>query len=195
MTSTSSSSLRPIPSGRLGASDVIRRIRSVRFTKWTLGFRQFSFHLTIRVSTGPQLGGFAVPCLSGHAVFPSSFRLQVNRMTQEHPSGLLLTESGIQHRVPRRTLSTHPAQASDNAPAWHDRARFHRPTTPLTERGLPIGLGVDRDGTSTEPATEDRRGPHHGRCRPRQICFAPQPVGYRFPSADTRGKSARFRAG
>jgi len=30
-------------------------------------------------------------------------------MTQEHPSGLLLTESGIQHRVPRRTLSPHTA--------------------------------------------------------------------------------------
>jgi hypothetical protein len=95
-------------------------------------------------------------------------------MTQEHSSGLLLTESGIQHRVPRRTLSMHPAQASDNAPAWHDRARFHRPTTPLTERGRPIGLGVNLDGTTAEPATEDRRGPHHGRCRPRQICFAPR---------------------
>jgi hypothetical protein len=67
-----------------------------------------------------------------------------------------------------------PAQASDNAPAWHDRARFHRPTTPLTERGRPIGLGVNLDGTSTEPATEHRRGTHHGRCRPRQICFAPR---------------------
>ena len=45
---------------------------------------------------------------------------------------------------------------------------------PFTERGLPIGLGVNLDGTSTEPATEDRLGPHHGRCRPRQICFAPR---------------------
>src|SRR6516165_5944935 len=68
----------------------------------------------------------------------------------------------------------HPAQASANAPAWHDRARFHRPTTPLTERGCPIGLGVNLDGTTAEPATEDRRGPHHGRCRPRRICFAPR---------------------
>ena len=39
-----------------------------------------------------------------HALFPSSFRLQVNRMTQEHPSGLLLTASGIQHRVPRQDV-------------------------------------------------------------------------------------------
>src|SRR5215470_13617494 len=54
----------------------------------------------------------------------------------------------------------HPAQASDNAPAWHDRARFHRPTTPLAERGRLIGLGVNLDGTTAEPATEDRRRLH-----------------------------------
>jgi len=30
-------------------------------------------------------------------------------MTQEHSSELLLTESGIQHRVPRRTVSKHTA--------------------------------------------------------------------------------------
>src|SRR5262249_27070438 len=101
------------------------------------------------------------PPLLRHALFPSGFRLQVNRMTQERSSGLLLTVSGIQHRVPRRTLSTHPAQASNNASAWHDRARFHRPTTPLTRRGLPIGLGVDLDVTAPVPVTEDRRGPHH----------------------------------
>src|SRR4051794_25303983 len=37
-------------------------------------------------------------------------------MTQEHSSGLLLTASGIQHRVPRRTLAPHTAQAFTNAP-------------------------------------------------------------------------------
>src|SRR4029453_15978038 len=31
-------------------------------------------------------------------------------MTQESPFELLLTQSRIQHRVPRRTLSPHPAQ-------------------------------------------------------------------------------------
>ena len=62
----------------------------------------------------------------------------------------------------------------NNASAGYDRVRLRRPTTPLTRRGLPIGLGVNLDGTTAEPATEDRRGPHHGRCRPRQICFAPQ---------------------
>jgi hypothetical protein len=32
-------------------------------------------------------------------------------MTQKHSSELLLTVSGIQHRVPRRTLSPHTATA------------------------------------------------------------------------------------
>jgi hypothetical protein len=146
----------------------------VRFHHWRLGFRQSSFRPITRVLQDHVFSASQHLLLLGHALFPSGFRLQVNPMTQKRPSEFLLTESGIQHYVPRRTLSTHPAQASDNAPAWHDRARFHRPTTPLTERGRPIGLGVNLDGTSTEPATEDRRGPHHGRCRPRQICFAPR---------------------
>src|SRR5262245_33135559 len=68
----------------------------------------------------------------------------------------------------------HPTQAADNAPTWHDGARLHRPTTPLTYRARHTGLVVNLDGTSTGPATEDRRGPHHGRCRPRPICFAPR---------------------
>ena len=84
----------------------------------------------------------------------------------------LTSLNGALPSEPYMHLSTHTAQALNNAPAWHDRARFHRPTTPLTERGRPIGLGVNLDGTSTEPTTEDRRGPHHGRCRPRHICFA-----------------------
>ena len=49
------------------------------------------------------------PRFSDMLFSPPAFRLQVNRMTQEHPSGLLLTESGIQHRVPRRTVSEYPA--------------------------------------------------------------------------------------
>jgi len=34
-------------------------------------------------------------------------------MAQEHPSKFLLAVPGIQHRVTRRTLSTHTAQAVD----------------------------------------------------------------------------------
>jgi hypothetical protein len=146
----------------------------VRLHRWGLGFRQCSFRPITRVLRDDTFSVFQWPPLFRHAPFPSSFRLQVSRMTQEQPSELLLTESGIQHRVPRRTLSTHTAQALNNASAGYDRVRLRRPTTPLTRRGLPIGLGVNLDGTTAEPATEDRRGPHHGRCRPRQICFAPQ---------------------
>src|SRR5262245_22133142 len=40
---------------------------------------------------------------------PLGFHPQVSRMTQKHSSKLLLTASGIQHRVPRRTLSPHTA--------------------------------------------------------------------------------------
>jgi hypothetical protein len=48
-----------------------------------------------------------------HALFPSGFRLQVNPMTQKRPSEFLLTTSGIQHDVPRRTFSR--IQLSDKA--------------------------------------------------------------------------------
>src|SRR3954468_21844146 len=51
-------------------------------------------------------------------------------------------------------LSTHTAQASDNAPAEYEPARLRRPTTPLPERGALIGLGVNLSVTATGPATE-----------------------------------------
>src|SRR5262245_7266356 len=51
-------------------------------------------------------------------------------------------------------VSTHAAQALNNAPARYDRAQLRWPTTPLTGRGCPIGLGVNLDVTATGPATE-----------------------------------------
>jgi hypothetical protein len=45
-------------------------------------------------------------------------------MTQKHPSELLLTVSGIQHRVPRRTLATHPALLT------RPKAALHQPVPP-----------------------------------------------------------------
>src|SRR5262245_25016378 len=45
------------------------------------------------------------------------------------------------------------AQASNNVPARYDPVRLRRPTTPLTGRGHPIGLG-DLSVTAAEPATE-----------------------------------------
>src|SRR5262249_19788960 len=49
-----------------------------------------------------------------------------------------------QHPLPEELLgylSTQAAQASNNVPAWYDPVRLRRPTTPLTGRGHPIGLG------------------------------------------------------
>src|SRR5262245_23612611 len=94
-------------------------------------------------------------------------------------------------------VSTHAAQALNNAPARYDRAQLRWPTTPLTGRGCPIGLGVNLDVTATGPApeigggrtSEDRYDPADRSALP------PAPVGCRFTSANTRGKSARFRAG
>jgi hypothetical protein len=46
------------------------------------------------------------------------------------------------------------AQASNNVPARYDPARLRRPTTPLTGRGRPMGLGVHLSVTAAEPAPE-----------------------------------------
>jgi hypothetical protein len=103
-----------------------------------------------------ELGSIAL--LSVGAAGTASAIVSANR---HRPSRSRVRRWGRPHPLPSEPdghLWMHPAQASDNAPAWHDRARFHRPTTPLTERGRPIGLGVNLDGTSTEPATEYRRG-------------------------------------
>ena len=43
---------------------------------------------------------------------PLQLSLSGQSMTQESPFELLLTVSRMQHRVPRRTVSLHPAQAS-----------------------------------------------------------------------------------
>src|SRR5438552_12047391 len=80
------------------------------------------------------------PRFSDMLFSPPAFRLQVNRMTQEHSSGLLLTASGIQHRVPRRTLAPHTAQAFTNAP---------RGTRPLWQR--PSRSAPGADGPSARP--------------------------------------------
>ena len=84
---------------------------SVRFHPWRLGFRQSSFHPIARVLQDDPFSVFQRLPLFRHAPFPSSFHLRVNRMTQKFPSDLLLTASRIQHRVPRRTVSPHTAQA------------------------------------------------------------------------------------
>src|SRR3954447_23267044 len=93
----------------LGHCDLGAVAAGVRFHHWRLGFRQFSFRPITRVLQDHVFSVFQHLLLLEHAVFPSGFRLQVNPMTQKRPSEFLLTESGIQHHVPRRTLSPHPA--------------------------------------------------------------------------------------
>ncbi len=88
------------------------------FPRWGLGFRQCSIRPIRRASRGGALGAFSQPPLFRHALFPSGFRLQVNPMAQEHSSKFLLAVPGIQHRVTRRTLSTHPALQYDLAQTW-----------------------------------------------------------------------------
>src|SRR5262249_36529150 len=71
--------------------------------------------------------------LFGHTVVPSGFRLQVNPMTQEPPSEFLLITSGIQHRVPRRTLLVHPAFQLTRI-----SLRWHLPNPESTTAALPL---------------------------------------------------------
>jgi len=84
--------------------------RSVRFHRWGLRCRQSSFHPIMRALQDGTISVFWPLPLFRHALVPSGFRFQVNRMTQKPPFELLLTGSRIQSRVPRRTLSPHTAQ-------------------------------------------------------------------------------------
>ena len=124
----------------LGHCDAGAVAVGVRFHHWGLGFRQCSFRPITRASRDGIVNAFGCLPLLWHALFPSSFRLQVNQTAQKPPSEFLLTASGIQHRVPRRTVSSHTAQAWVNAP--------------VGIRGCPIGLGANLDVTSAGPATE-----------------------------------------
>ena len=91
----------------LGTSDFSRRIRAVVFTEWTLGFKRYSLHHVSRVSTVLRPGGFVVFGLSEHAAFPSSFRFQVDSVTQGHCTQPFPCCTGINYLVARRT---HPNQ-------------------------------------------------------------------------------------
>jgi hypothetical protein len=73
---------------------------------WELGFRQFSFDHTVRISHHLLLAIFRAPMLFTQAFVPSAFRLQVSVMIQECSSKFFPTESGIPGRVTRRTQCT-----------------------------------------------------------------------------------------
>src|SRR5512135_69524 len=91
----------------------------VRFLRWRLGFRQFSFRPIVRALQGNTFNAFQRSPLLRQAVFPSGFRFQVGRMAQKSSSELLVTASRIQHRVKRRTLSI-----SSGSPVVDSQDRF-----------------------------------------------------------------------
>jgi hypothetical protein len=108
------------------------------------------------VSLSPYRTGLAGPHRTRLPMFPAfptcSCPLRLSplgeSMTQESPFALLLTVSRIQHRVPRRTLSPHPARQFPVFPApgstpWHGRMfrivsalRISRPFAPFPEGNL-----------------------------------------------------------
>src|SRR5260370_30760193 len=79
----------------LGHCDIGAVAVGVRFHHWGLGFRQSSFRLITRASRDDIINAFGCLPLLWHALFPSSFRLQVNQMAQKLPSEFLLTRSAI----------------------------------------------------------------------------------------------------
>jgi hypothetical protein len=124
---------------------------SVRFHRWRLGFKQCSFRLIARALQDKTLSVFEPFPLLQHALFPYGFRFQVNRMAQRYPSEPLLTVSRIQYRVPRRTVSAHPAltvQPPDAAVANGQKAPNHG--FALSKRFLPVvvDLSVKPDGVT-----------------------------------------------
>src|SRR5215475_1301974 len=82
----------------------------VRFHHWRLGVQA--------IQLSPYRAGLAgrhrtrLPMSPAFPTCSCSLRLSPSgkSMTQKPPFELLLTVAGIQHRVPRRTLSPHPAQ-------------------------------------------------------------------------------------
>src|SRR5215510_16610974 len=98
-------------------------------------------------------------------------------MTQESPFELLLTLSRMQHRVPRRTVSLHPAQASqrpcDGPVSSHTTCWLHD----TVEKSMP---SWGREHQWNEP-----------------LPFATPSVSIPpwFSCRDTVGKSARLRVG
>jgi len=124
------------------------------------------------------------PPLLGHAVVPSGFRLQVNPMAQERPSGFLLAAPGIQHRVTRRTLSPHPAF---QGPAFLAR-HCHRVRIPfqftLHLPALPGGL--QRVSIYSGSPSLCRPSPCGRLSRPRTTMAAPTLLRFPRPTAGLR---------
>jgi hypothetical protein len=98
-------------------------------------------------------------------------------MTQESPFELLLTASRMQHRVPRRTVSLHPAQASQRPCERPVSIKKHAGCTILDAGRCPCGEG-STSGT-----------------QPPSFATPSVPIPPWFSCRDTAGKSARLRGG
>src|ERR1051326_1456419 len=85
------------------------------FAPLGLGFEQISSRHIALVLRGGTVHAFEWPPLSRHAAFPFGFRLQVGRVTQESPLELLLTKSGLQPQVARRTQKMPPSSSTDRS--------------------------------------------------------------------------------
>ena len=145
--------------------------------RWGLGFRQSSFRPITRALRGGTFGVFQRPPLFGHALVPSGFRLQVNPMAQKHSSEFLLAAPGIQHRVPRRTLSRHTApRIASRAQPQADRNTAESVYTPrraastLSRPFTPATFRQTTSATSPVPS------------RPLfSVGYAPYPAGFPLP--------------
>jgi hypothetical protein len=149
------------PLGRCGPGVVAAGVRSHH---WGLGFRQCSFRPITRASRDGTVNAFGWPPLLWHALVPSGFRPQVNQTAQKPPSEFLLTASGIQHRVPRRTLSH-----SSSSPA--DGPCHGIPSGSQRQRPGPPGPGVP----AHRPGTRQPHLPARGLGRP-LLATLPLPV-------------------
>ena len=161
----------------LTASPVDAVATRVRFHRWGLGVKQSSFRPIMRALQDDPISVFRSLPLFRHALVPSSFRLQVNRMAQRSPFEPLLTESRIQCRVPRRTVSLHSAQASQ------------RPCEGPVSSQQPAGYTIRHKGRCPygEGSTSGTRPPSFATP---SISIPPW-----FSCRDTAGKSARLRVG
>src|SRR5215831_18567953 len=120
---------------------------SVKFHRWRLGFEQLQL--------SPYRAGLAGPHRTRLPMFPAfptcSCPLQLSpsgkSMTQESLFELLLTLSRMQHRVPRRTVSLHSAQASRRPCEGPVSSEQPAGCTILRRSGCPCGEG-STSGTS-----------------------------------------------
>ena len=134
--------LRLSPSGKLGDPEVCSSVppSSVRRIRLSVMWRTIQ-----AIQLSPYRAGLAgrhptrLPMAPASPTCSCPLRLSPSgkSMTQESPFELLLTVSRMQHRVPRRTVSLHPAQASQRP--CEGPVSSQRPAGCSACRGQPTG--------------------------------------------------------